>query len=84
MEAKFSWRTTLGGIISAVGTAIIPFVTDDYKWIPAALGAIGLVLLGGTARDNTVRSSQVPAINPQLKEKQEDLKDAVTDQFKTT
>lgn len=65
-----------------MATTVIPFVKQEYQWIPAVIGGIGLALLGGTARDNSVRSSQVPAINPALKEQQEELKEKVADQFK--
>jgi len=56
-----SWKTTLGGILGAIGFAM--------KHIPAAapysdaVAALGLLLVGSAARDNNVTSEQAGANN---------------------
>ena len=57
---KRSWKTSLGGIIAAIGTVLIAL--PDPDWL-SKLGA-GLVGLGGaiaglSARDNKVSSEDV-------------------------
>lgn len=59
---KASWKTTLGGILLAAGQ----FIPHDslpvsWQWLPAALTGIGGLILGATARDNSVTSEQASA-----------------------
>jgi len=47
-----NWKTTIGGILLAIGTAGISVpIPEKYKWIPGALAALGGALLGLTAKD---------------------------------
>jgi len=47
-----NWKTTLGGILAAVGFAATQVaVPENYKWIFALLGAVGVALMGMTAKD---------------------------------
>lgn len=55
-----SWKTTLGGILGAIGTTLTQL---PYAWGPksgAALITLGFLLTGGAARDNNVPSEAVP------------------------
>ena len=59
---KKSWKTTLGGIIAALGTALL--AVPEPEWL-SKLGA-GLIGLGGaiaglSARDNNVSSEDAGA-----------------------
>jgi hypothetical protein len=61
---KTSWKTTIGGIMSAIGTAIIganvalDLVTPPtLLWIGYLMSALGPVLLGVSARDANKSSS---------------------------
>jgi sulfite exporter TauE/SafE len=47
-----SWKTTLGGILAAIGTALM--ATDDWKWLGYIFNGIGLLLLGLAAKDSNV------------------------------
>lgn len=60
--AKSSWKTTAGGALGAVGTAIGGFSSDQVMHaIGVIVGGIGMLLLGLAARDNSVTSEQVGA-----------------------
>jgi len=63
-SAKVSWKTTVGGLFSAVGAAIVganialELVTPSWLlWTGYLISAIGPVLLGTSARDAN-KSSQ--------------------------
>lgn len=63
-NAKISWKTTLGGLFSAIGAAVVganvalDLVTPPaLLWIGYLMSAIGPVLLGTSARDAS-KSSQ--------------------------
>jgi len=65
-----SWKTTVGGMCAAVGTALfgialtLPEGDDKKFWlsvIGTVLSAAGQALLGLSARDNNVSSEQVAA-----------------------
>jgi hypothetical protein len=55
-----SWKTTLGGLIGAIGVWASQQSTPWWLWkLGALLNAVGLFLLGVSARDNGVPSSAV-------------------------
>jgi len=63
-SAKVSWKTTVGGLFSALGAAIVganlalELVTPPWLlWTGYLISAIGPVLLGTSARDAN-KSSQ--------------------------
>lgn len=57
-----SWKTTLGGILSGGGLAFAQFFPQWSKWGMFA-SALGSVLLGIAARDNSVTSEQAGALD---------------------
>ena len=59
---KSSWKTSLGGILAAIGIAL----RDNPKTAAYAslVEAIGIVLIGMSARDNQVSSEQAGAGKP--------------------
>lgn len=53
-----SWKTTVGGILLAIGGF---FLTQDFAFaevIAQVINAIGALLLGVSARDNNVSSEE--------------------------
>jgi hypothetical protein len=53
-----NWKTTLGGILLAIGTAALGApIPEKYRWIPGVLSAAGGALLGLTAKDYNVHST---------------------------
>lgn len=57
-----SWKTTLSGAIAALGSYLI--TVDDPAWLQVVgqvFLALGMLLMGGTARDNKVTSEEVGA-----------------------
>lgn len=46
-----NWKTTLGGILIALGQFAPQFVPADWHWVGATLTGIGGVILGKTALD---------------------------------
>lgn len=62
-----SWKTTVGGIISLIGGAVLlvpddaPGAKDIKPWAPA-MAAIGAGLIGLAARDNNVSSEQAGVV----------------------
>ena len=53
-----NWKTTLGGILLAVGTAALGApIPEQYKWLPGVVSAIGGGLLGLSAKDYNVHST---------------------------
>lgn len=61
-----SWKTTLGGIVMALGPVAKSLVPGEYAWVGDALLSLGAFLLGASARDNGV-SSQAAGIRPEVK-----------------
>ena len=53
-----NWKTTLGGILLALGS-ILPTlpIPEEYKWLAQVLTAVGGVLLGASAKDFNVHST---------------------------
>lgn len=54
-----NWKTTLGGILAAIGQFLETLVEPD--WMPLlgrVMTAVGLFLLGASARDYNVTSEQ--------------------------
>lgn len=54
-----SWKTTLGGILAAIGTGLQ--AVKDPSWVALIgqiLGGIGVLVIGAAARDNGVTSEQ--------------------------
>lgn len=49
-----NWRTTLGGILAATGTAMQASEDHNIKLIGYVVGGIGLILLGGASKDHNV------------------------------
>ena len=60
-----SWKTTLGGILAAVGISM----KHDPRLAPYAdvISAIGIALVGFSARDNNVTSEQAGAKQDEAK-----------------
>lgn len=63
-NARISWKTTVGGLFSAIGAAVVganvalDLVAPPWLlWAGYLMSAIGPVLLGGAARDGN-KSSQ--------------------------
>lgn len=57
-----SWRTTLAGAIAALGTYLS--TVDDPAWLQIVgqvMLAVGMLILGGSARDNKVSSEEAGA-----------------------
>lgn len=61
MKTKLSWKTTLGGILMALGQAVPAILPDAWDWLGGALTGLGGVILGGAARDNNVTSEEAGA-----------------------
>ena len=54
-----NWKTTLGGILLAIGTAGLGApLPEKYRWIPGVLSSAGGALLGFTAKDYNVHSTK--------------------------
>ena len=56
-----SWQTTLGGIILGIGVPLATTGEGIYKTIGVILSAVGSLLLGASARDNSKSSEAVGA-----------------------
>lgn len=54
-----SWKTTLGGLLLALGQVIA--FPEPWGWVNHALTAIGGLLMGTAARDNSVTSEEAGA-----------------------
>ena len=57
---KTSWKTTVGGLLSGVGTLFAGLFPQWANWGHLAAGA-GTVIIGLSARDNGVTSEQAGA-----------------------
>lgn len=49
-----SWKTTLGGVLAAAGTAMQASENSNVKLVGAIAGAVGLFFLGISSKDNNV------------------------------
>lgn len=49
-----NWKTTLGGILAATGTAMQASDDPTVKIIGYVIGGVGLILLGGASKDHNV------------------------------
>lgn len=56
-----SWKTTLGGIIAAIGAAMLASDDHQLKLIGGVVAAVGALITGFTARDNDRTSEEVGA-----------------------
>jgi len=54
---KSSWKTTLGGALAAAGPMIKPMLPSGWEWISDACLSIGMLIVGHSARDNSVSSA---------------------------
>jgi hypothetical protein len=54
---KKSWKTTLGGALAAAGPMIKPLLPVGWEWISEACLSLGTLILGLSARDNSVSSA---------------------------
>ncbi len=54
-----NWKTTLGGTLAAIGTAMQASDNGNVKLAGAVIGAIGLAILGWGAKDNNVTGGTV-------------------------
>lgn len=78
-----SWKTTLGGILSAIGLALVAAkdtLPAGFEWlsaIGALMGAVGVGFMGATAKDSTVHSTQTQVANATV-EKAVEKKAAIT------
>lgn len=57
-----SWKTTLGGALGALGTYLIS--VDDPAWLQIVgqvFVGLGILIIGASARDNSVTSKQAGA-----------------------
>lgn len=69
MTRRSSWKTTVGGISTAVGAALLAAASGDGApaWlhqVGVACSVFGPALLGISARDNKVSSEESGAKNP--------------------
>ncbi len=68
-----NWKTTLGGLLLAVGTAALGApIPEKYRWAPGVVSALGGALLGMTAKDYNVHSTakevQIATVEKKLEE----------------
>jgi hypothetical protein len=56
-----SWKTTLAGILVALGTSLTQSSDKTLQTIGAILTPVGSLLLGLSARDNNVTSEKAGA-----------------------
>lgn len=56
-----SWKTSLGGILAAVGLSLTAMADPTLKLIGTIVAALGAFLTGQSARDNKKTSEEVGA-----------------------
>ena len=56
-----SWKTSLGGILAAIGLSMTAMTDPTIKLIGTILAAVGAFLTGQSARDNKKTSEEVGA-----------------------
>lgn len=63
MERKFSWKTTVGGILAAIGAwmTACAFCPEWFDVLGGTLQGVGMLIVGGTARDVNVSSESAGA-----------------------
>lgn len=54
----FNWKTTLSGIVAAVGTVLLGSEDENWRHVGQIVMAAGALLLGVTARDANKTSEQ--------------------------
>lgn len=53
-----NWKTTVGGLLLAIGTASLGApIPEKYRWIPGVVSAIGGAMLGLVAKDFNTHST---------------------------
>ena len=60
MKTKSSWKTTLGGILSAA-LLLVPMLPPNWQWVATTIAGLGSLLTGVAARDNSVTSEEAGA-----------------------
>ena len=58
---KASWKTTVGGILAALGQAVPMLLPVSWQWLQPALTGLGALIIGAAARDNSVTSEEAGA-----------------------
>lgn len=66
MKGLASWKTLLGGVIAASAPLIAGILPPDFAWVNQALLSLGTLIIGASARDNSV-SSQQAGVRPEVK-----------------
>ena len=59
-----SWKTTLGGAITAIGAALMQNDDPTLKAAGGILIVIGPLILGGFSKDSNVHGGTVPQATP--------------------
>ena len=60
MLKKASWKTTVGGILSAA-LLLVPMLPPNWQWLATTIAGLGSLLTGVAARDNSVTSEEAGA-----------------------
>lgn len=54
-----NWKTTIGGTVAALGTVLSASDNHTHKIIGLIATGLGMLLLGGAAKDNNVTGGTV-------------------------